>query len=413
MIGARRRVGEAGLLRHMTWQWGLQIGACVAVIVAVLSGLAVLMVLRSQESAAITLLTQATAHADDVGDAPAGMWLVIVNQSGTKATNGLPAGLPDRAALTRVAASGTAEMDQVPGGEAGYQAYTQQRGAETVQAVLDLRVNNDERERLLAAMLFSGAVGLLLAAGAGAWFGRRSAVPVAAALMLQRRFVSDASHELRTPLTHLSIRAQLLRRHFRGGTDATKLGSEVDGLVDDTERLAGILDDLLLAADPRTGADAKPVDIVVLAAQVVAATAPAAAEQAVTITTHPERASLLVLGSPGGLRRALTALLDNAVRHARAAVSVTVRGGGGQVVVDIGDDGPGIDPEILPHLFERFTSTRRGPEPEPVDATGRRHYGIGLALVGEIADRHNGGIAAINGQDGGATLRLTLPLASE
>jgi two-component system OmpR family sensor kinase len=391
----------------MTWQWGLQIGVGVAVIVAVLSGLAVLIVLRSQESAAVTLLTQATARADDVAEAPAGVWLVMIDGHGTTATTGLPNVLPDKDALARVGRSGVAEMDTVEGGEAGYQVYTQQRGPVTVQAALDLRANHDERERLLAAMVVSGAVGLLLAAAAGAWFGRRSAVPVATALALQRRFVSDASHELRTPLTHLSIRAQLLRRHFRRGTGRDTLSSEVDGLVDDTERLAGILDDLLLAADTRTDPATEPVDIVVLAAQVVAASTPAAAERSVTITTHPERPSVLVLGSAGGLRRALTALLDNAVRHARHAVSVSVRGGGGHVVVDIGDDGPGIDPQVLPHLFERFTSTDRGLK----DETGRRHYGIGLALVSEIADRHNGAIEATNGTEGGATLRLTLPEA--
>jgi two-component system OmpR family sensor kinase len=389
----------------MTWQWGLQIGVCVAVIVAVLSGLAVLIVIRSQQSAAVTLLTQAAARADDVAEAPAGVWLVMVDEHGTTATAGLPNALPDKAALARVSRGGAAEMDTVEGGEAGYQVYTQQRGPVTVQAVLDLRANHDERERLLAAMLVSGAVGLLLAAAAGAWFGRRSAVPVATALALQRRFVSDASHELRTPLTHLSIRAQLLRRHFRKGIDKDTLSSEVDGLVDDTEQLTGILDDLLLAADTRADPATEPVDIVVLAAQVVAASTPAAAEQSVTITTNPEQPSVLVLGSPGGLRRALTALLDNAVRHAQHAVSVTVRGTGGHAVVDIGDDGPGIDPQVLPHLFERFTSTGRGPK----DETGRRHYGIGLALVSEIADRHNGAIEATNGIEGGATLRLTLP----
>src|SRR5205807_1054737 len=132
-------------------------------------------------------------------------------------------------ALARVARTGIAETDMVDGGEAGYQVYTQRRGQQTVQAALDLHTNHDERERLLAAMLVSGVVGLLLAGAAGAWFGRRSAVPVATALALQRRFVSDASHELRTPLTHLSIRAQLLRRHFRRGTDQDTLSYEVDG----------------------------------------------------------------------------------------------------------------------------------------------------------------------------------------
>jgi two-component system OmpR family sensor kinase len=399
---------EAGLLRHMSWRWGLQIGVCVAVIVAVLSGLAVLIVLRSQQSAANTLLTQATARADDVTDPPAGVWLVITDGRGIASTPGLPDALPDRAALAQVSRTGTAEMDMVPGTGAMYQVYTQRRGGDTVQAALDLRANHDERERLLAAMLASGGLGLVLAAAVGMWFGRRAAAPVAAALALQRRFVSDASHELRTPLTYLSMRAQLVLRHLKRGDRPAQLATEMGGLVDDARHLSVILDDLLLAADTRTRTEHEPVDLVVLAAQVVAASTPAAAEQGVSITNHPDQASALVLGSGAGLRRALTAVLDNAVQHATHAVAINVCRDGGQIVVDIDDDGPGIDPAILPHLFERFASTRRTND-EPVQGVRRRHYGIGLALVSEIASRHGGTITARDRADGGATLRLSLP----
>ena len=401
---------EARLIRQMSWRWGLQISVCVAVIVAALSGLAVLMVLRSQESAANELLTQTTAQADDVIDPPAGVWLVIAGRPGMESTQGLPAELPDRAALDRVSRTGTAEMDMVHGAHGMYQVYTQRRGSSTVQAALDLRANHDERERLLAAMLASGGLGLVLAAVAGAWFGRRATVPVAAALAMQRRFVSDASHELRTPLTHLSIRVQLLRRHLRLGAPPAQLTTEMDGVVGDAAHLSVILDDLLLAADTRSEQQAGPVDLVVLAAQVIAASTPNAAEQGISITGRPEQSSALVEGSEGGLRRALTALLDNAVQHASGVVTVSIRRASGTVDIEVDDDGPGIDPSMLPHLFERFASARRdNTDPERGD---RRHYGIGLALVNEIASRHGGTVTARNRPGGGASLRLSVPASA-
>ncbi|HEX4226269.1 MAG TPA: HAMP domain-containing sensor histidine kinase [Pseudonocardiaceae bacterium] len=410
--GTDRCGTESALLKHMTWRWGLQISICVAVIVLALSGLAVLIVLRSQQSAASALLTQAAQRADDVVDPPAGVWLVIADGRGTQTTVGLPAALPDRAVLDRVARTGQAETDMVQGAEAAYQLYTVRRGPDTVQAVLDLRANHDERERLLAAMLASGALGLVLAAVAGAWFGRRATTPVAAALALQRRFVSDASHELRTPLTHLSIRVQLLRRHLRRGAPQDQLTAEMDGVVGDAEHLSVILEDLLLAADTRAETRTDPIDLVVLAAQVVAAGTPAAAQRNISISCRPENPSAVVGGSRGGLRRALTAILDNALQHAATSVTVTIRRTEGKVVVDIDDDGPGIEPAMLPHLFERFASARRD-----AGESGRtdrlRHYGIGLALVSEIATRHGGTITAHNRPGGGASLRLSLPELAE
>ncbi|MCG3754094.1 cell wall metabolism sensor histidine kinase WalK [Amycolatopsis sp. Poz14] len=395
---------EARLLRRATWRLGLQVGLSVAAIVVLLSGLAVLMVLRSQQTGVAALLQQAASQADDVQDPPAGVWLAIQGPGGLTATPGAPAVLPDRAALANVAKTGTAQTDEVRGERAGYEVYTEQRGTQTVQAALDLRANNDERERLLAAMLFSGGVGLLLAVGAGVWFGRRAVAPLATALGMQRRFVADASHELRTPLTLLSTRVQVLRRHLRRGDSRERLTAEIDGVVADAGHLTDILEDLLLAADVRADGLTATLDLVELAARAAAAGTPAAAERSIVIEARPTVPTLLVRGTQGGLLRAVTALVDNAVTHARSAVTITTKQTGTTGVVEVSDDGPGIDPAVLPGLFERFSSAR--PESSP-----RRHYGLGLALVSEIADRHGGHVTAGSNPGGGALLTLTLPLA--
>jgi signal transduction histidine kinase len=127
----------------------------------------------------------------------------------------------------------------------------------------------------------------------------------------------------------------------------------------------------------------------------------------VTLTARLDEPSLLVRGTRGGVRRALTSLLDNAVRHASSSVTVTVRRQGPDAVIEVTDDGPGIGPAFLPHLFERFASGADDGRHPPLDQ--RRRYGIGLSLVSEIATRHGGRVSAADRPNGGATLRLTLP----
>jgi signal transduction histidine kinase len=200
------------------------------------------------------------------------------------------------------------------------------------------------------------------------------------------------------------------RRHLRAGTDPAELAEEADGVVADASQLTDIVEDLLLAADQRPGALTEPIDLARLATDVADAARPAATEQGVTVrataAVEGEQAMTL-LGTHGGLRRALVSLVDNAVRHAAQDVLITMRRDGRHVVVDVTDDGPGVDPEILPHLFERFASAAPGPG-APGRET-RRRYGIGLALVSEIAQRHGGTVSAHAGDAGGAVLRLTLP----
>jgi signal transduction histidine kinase len=488
-VTAGRADAEVRQLRRTAARLGLQTAAAVAAIVALLTAVAVRVVLSSQHAAADALLVTTVERADsDVSDPPAGVWLTIQDGQRLQSTAGLPAGLPDRAALAAVARTGVLQDGDVLRGGIRYHVRTQRRGATTVQAVLDLKSNHVERDRLVAALLASGGLGLVLAGSLGGWLGRRTVRPLAAALALQRRFVADASHELRTPLTLLSTRAQLLRRRLAeagsgaqpgagqsgpeqsgagqsgagqpgagqpgggqpgggqpaggdepgggqsgggeesggGQSDAgpagagqregqpdgagaiatapagppVDVGLALDGVVADANRLAAILDDLLLAADPRADPPAGTVDLAALVAEVVAAAAPVAAESGVAVRGPAQPTAAPVTGSAAALGRALTALVDNAVRHARSTVTVVVEAGRRETAVEVCDDGPGVDPAALPRMFARFS-----PAPPP---SGRR-YGLGLALVGDTAARHGGRVSARNLPTGGAAVRLTLP----
>ncbi|HWO68331.1 MAG TPA: HAMP domain-containing sensor histidine kinase [Umezawaea sp.] len=392
------RSADDALLRRTAFRVAAQTTLAVAVAVFVLGAIALLVVLRNQHSDDDSLMAGAIAKADDVVDPPAGTWLVVLRGGVVTATPGIPAGAADEASLRGSAADRTSRSGdrRVDGRE--YRVRTEPSDDGAVQVVLDLREDHLQRARMLKALVLVGGLGLLAAAGIGAWLGRRAVVPLAGALARQRRFVADAGHELRTPLTLLSTRAQLIQRALRTGSD---VAPDVDRLVRDAEHLAAILDDLLLAADPREHEAPEVVDLDVVVARAVESAGVEARDRGILLTTRSGGAAR-VLGSSTSLARAVTALLDNAVRHATGEVVVELRAERGLVELDVTDDGAGIAPEVLPTLFDRFATA-----PDRV-VTGRRRYGLGLALVSEIAARHRGTITATS-IGHGARFRLTLP----
>lgn len=407
---------ESVLLRRAALRLGLQAGLLASVIVVLLSTTAVFVVLASQRQSATTLLDAAIASANDVVDPPAGVWLIVVTPTPpgneTAASAGLPAGLPDTGAIDRAAAGGVRESTEVSLGGVEYRIETLHRRDHTVvQAVLDLTPNHIERDQMLTTLIAIGGVGLLLAAAAGTWLGHRALRPFSVALAQQRRFVADAGHELRTPVTLLSTRAQLLRRQLRnrdpaGDHDAVldEVDSAVEGIVADSTRLGDILEDLLIAADPLTAQDHHLVDLTDIARSVLTDMTPRAAERHLELAgPPPDTAPIPVSGSPVALRRAVTALVDNAIRHAHHQVTVTVQSRNGHALLDVTDDGPGVDPDLAPRLFERFVSGGTGPP------GARRRYGLGLAVVSEIATAHGGRVELLDRAEPGAALRIQLP----
>jgi signal transduction histidine kinase len=388
---------ERVMLRRAAVRLGIQAALLVSAIVLLLTGVAVLVLVQNQHTAADGLLNNAIARADgDVTDTPPGLWLVVERPSGRSATPHLPRGLPYGPALASTTRTGATRLDDVHVGAVEYRVLTKRHDGTVFQAALDLRTDHEDRLVLVKAFLLSGVLALGLAALAGAWFGHRAVQPLAAAAALQRRFIADASHELRTPLTLLSTRAQLLRRRT-AETDR----ADLDRLVEDARNLGVILDDLLLAADPRGDVPLEPVDLAAVARQVAAAAATGGPE--VIIDAPSPR---WVRGTDGALRRATNALVDNAVRHARSRVTVSVTTDRRYAVLGVADDGPGIDDAIAARMFERFAST------EPPGG-GHRRYGLGLALVAEIAHRLGGTVTAGNLPDSGAAVRLRLPLADD
>lgn len=396
--------GDDAMLRRATRRISLEIAAVVTVVVFGLVAVAFVVVHDSQRDANKQLLSTAIAEADDVTDPPVGMWLVIRHGTVQEETRGMPAGLPDQRMLNDARAGRSTGATHVTshGREYLIQTVAMAHGR-VVQGLLDLTADHAEQALLVEACLVCGLVGLVVSVGVGMGLGHRAVAPLTEALALQRRFVADASHELRTPLTLLSTRAQLVNRCLKIDTDKTLMASDVEGLVADARHLADILDDLLVAADPRgvTGDDI--VTLPDLVAQIVESLRPLAEQRGVMVTCVSDDRLPPVVGNRPSLRRAVTALLDNATRHAGTSVRVSVRRLGKDVLVDVADDGPGIAPATRTTMFERFAGSASD------DGSGTRHYGLGLALVSEVAGKHGGSVSVVDTGRAGATLRLRLP----
>jgi two-component system, OmpR family, sensor histidine kinase MprB len=277
------------------------------------------------------------------------------------------------------------------------------RGA--VQLARSLASVDRALDRLKIVLALLTVFGTAFAALLARVFSRPVAAPTEAELALsqgaladslaaQRQLVADASHELRTPVTSLRTNAEMLRDASHVPDDDRRLiAGEV---VEQAEELTGLIGDLIDLArgdvpDPAT----EDIRLDALAYESVQR----ARRHAPALDFRLDAEPSVVEGSPERLARAINNLLDNAAKHSPegGVVELVLRGG----VLTVRDHGPGIDPEDLPHVFDRF---HRG-----ANARGRPGSGLGLAIVRQVAEAHGGSVALEPAPGGGTLARLTLP----
>lgn len=258
---------------------------------------------------------------------------------------------------------------------------------------------------LIEAMIIAGVAGIVLAGVVG-WLSARSAIrPLGDALALQRRFVQDASHELRTPLAILDARIQLAQRD--ADPDSTP-GRALGRIREDAAALTGIVNELLVVA---TGAApdpaAEPVELADVAGSVAESLQDLAAQRDIRLSFSDDGGPLARIDR-GSLRRAVLALADNALAHTGSGGTITISTGteGNQAVVRVADTGTGITDVDQARIFERFVRTS-----SPDGSRGQRSFGIGLALVREVATAAGGSVEVDRTGPEGTTISLRLPLA--
>ncbi len=217
-----------------------------------------------------------------------------------------------------------------------------------------------------------------------------------------RRFVADASHELRTPLTAVRAYAELFTRGADSRPD--DLARAMTGISRESERMSLLVDDLLLLARLDEGRPLERKDVELERVVGDAVETARTVEPDRPIEFHAEHA--VVIGDRDRLRQVVDNLLGNVRAHtpAGAPVEVSVAGVNGNAVIEVKDSGPGMSPEDVSRVFERFYRA---------DASRSRAsggVGLGLSIVAAVAEAHGGTASASSEPGVGTTFRITLPL---
>jgi two-component system, OmpR family, sensor histidine kinase MprB len=216
----------------------------------------------------------------------------------------------------------------------------------------------------------------------------------------QRRLVADAGHELRTPLTSLRTNLDLLlQADAAGGLDAGARAELLDDVRFQIEEMSNLVGDLVeLARDEPLRTVVEQIDL----AEVVERAVARARRRGTGLTFEVDTDPWWVEGESASLERAVTNLLDNAVKWSPPEGMVRIRLNHGTLTVE--DEGPGIAPVDRAHVFERFY---RSEESRSMPGSG-----LGLSIVRQVIERHSGSVRVDQSDHGGTRMVLQVPGAS-
>lgn len=210
----------------------------------------------------------------------------------------------------------------------------------------------------------------------------------------QKRLVADASHELRTPLTAIRTNVELL---IRGGLPRGDREDVSKAVIVGLEELTALVSDVVeLARDEEPAVLVEDVRLDELVVREVSRASGHWPSTSYAVTVEPA----VVRGVSNRLSRAVANLLDNAAKYSPAGGRVEVELLDG--VLTVRDQGPGIAPEDLPYVFDRFY---RAPGARAMPGSG-----LGLAIVRQVVDSHGGSVSAVAAPGGGTLVRLALPV---
>ena len=221
-----------------------------------------------------------------------------------------------------------------------------------------------------------------------------------------RRFVGDASHELRSPLTAMSGYVDLLLKPD-GAVETSHVAPRMRRELD---RMSHLVGDLLaltrLDAAPNAPARSIPLELSQMAEEAVESMTLVAAPRHLEFAGPP--GDVWIKGDRDGLERALQNLVSNAIQHTEPSghIQVKLTKSDGQAELVVKDDGEGIAPEHLGHIFDRFYRV------DAARSRGNGNAGLGLAIVKAIVQQHGGSVDVKSDLKQGSTFTLRLPLAT-
>ena len=216
----------------------------------------------------------------------------------------------------------------------------------------------------------------------------------------ERQFTADASHELRTPLTAMQTILSFIRERER---PAKEYRQALDDLAEETDRLQGLVEDLLQLARGERGLELnrEKIDLAILLGDVADSLRPLAENKRLTLTCNLPP-SLVISGDMDLLIRLIVNLLDNAIKYTEhGSITVSAEEKSESALIKVDDTGIGIPTRHLPHIFERFYT---------VDASRSSNgTGLGLSIARQIVEAHNGRIEVQSETDRGTRFVVHLP----
>ncbi|MEU4807220.1 ATP-binding protein [Actinosynnema sp. NPDC023587] len=260
-------------------------------------------------------------------------------------------------------------------------------------------MNRHPRWRLALVLLLAGPEAAIATAVKQAFDAQRRAQD------RLRSFVADAGHELRTPLATMQGWMDL---YVQGALrEPGQLDHAMERMQVEVGRMRLLVDELALLAhlDAARPLDRNPVDVVALAGEVVDDARVVSADRAISLRGVAEA---VIDGDGPRIQQVLRNLVGNAVQHTRPGtpVTVTVTRQDGGVTIAVRDDGDGIEPEHLPHVFERFYRADSG------RGSDGGSSGLGLAIVEAIVTAHGGTVGVTSTPGQGTTVWVTFPVDS-
>ena len=259
-------------------------------------------------------------------------------------------------------------------------------------------------DQYLTGLLILGSIASFMLAFVSWWLAGRSLGPAQKAFDQQQSFVSNASHELRTPLTLMRATAEFgLRSH-----PSQEQGQVLHDIIEETDYMNHLVDDLLLLSRldaHRLQLVREVIPVSEMVAETIRQMEKLGQEKGVALTMDTAKGN--IIGDPARVRQVLLILLDNALRFTPQGgrIRLSAQPSGKFIEVVVADNGPGIPPEHLPHLFERFYQVR-------TNATNdSRSNGLGLSIAKALVEAQHGTIHIKSTPGKGTQVHILLPAA--
>jgi signal transduction histidine kinase len=223
----------------------------------------------------------------------------------------------------------------------------------------------------------------------------------------RRDFLTNVSHQLRTPLMAAGGYLQMLQK---GAIPPEKIPDAMAAVTRNVQQIASLVNDILFVQEMDLILEQfQPVNLTDLARRIAGHYEEKKKSRKINLRIKPDLYLPQVAGDRQSLERALTALLDNAIKFSPdgGKVEIRLRHKTDQVAVEVSDQGIGIQPEILPHIFERFYH---------VEKSGDQLYeglGLGLAITRQVIEQHKGRLEVVSTPGKGSTFTMWLNVWKE